>query len=373
MITSAPMMEGTCQTCIKQLIDAKELELAHPTQSASDQTTQEEAAQSQSTGERSFAQFQKASNNLKDWRAFKQNFREDKSMERQRFVLSATKPLGASKKEYQFQAKIAMYHQGRISRMNLPAASKLITIPIDSQTNDPTYFYNVVLTKIYSVFQPEIHDAAGQLPPFPASTKYNERYFYIATIGRPVVEITTDIVLEKFQASLVVEKFQGSLKTFELVFKADKYKNDHPQPKKATKTKKRSNKSNYREELSTSDEELDRISSEGELPARKKKKVEKKKPATKAIAIDSDTDKDNDPGPSIQTLIQTSPSHSSRPVVAKTNLCYESSLSDQFMGSIVWSPPKSLMPAIPSSSYETSAGEMCILHFFDHIIHITRD
>ena len=72
------MMEGTCQTCIKQLIDAKELELAHPTQSASDQTTQEEAAQSQSTGERSFAQFQKASNNLKDWRAVKQTFREDK-------------------------------------------------------------------------------------------------------------------------------------------------------------------------------------------------------------------------------------------------------------------------------------------------------
>ena len=223
------------------------------------------------------------------------------------------------------------------------------------------------------VFQPEIHDAAAQLPPFPARTEYNERYFYIATIGCPVVEITTDIVLEKFQASLVVEKFQGSLKTFELVFKADKYKNDHPQPKKATKTKKRSNKSNYREELSTSDEELDRISSEGELPARKKKKVEKKKLATEAIAIDSDTDKDNDPGPSIQTSIQTSPSHSSRPVVAKTNLCYETRLSDQFMGSIVCSPPKTLMPAIPSSSYETSAGEMCILHFFDHIIHITRD
>ena len=36
MITSAPMMEGTCQTCIKQLIDSKELELAHQTQSASD-------------------------------------------------------------------------------------------------------------------------------------------------------------------------------------------------------------------------------------------------------------------------------------------------------------------------------------------------
>ena len=80
------MMEGTCQTCIKQLIDAKELELAHPTQSASDRTTQEEAAQSQSTGERSFAQFQKASNNLKDWRAVKQNFREEKSMERQSVV-----------------------------------------------------------------------------------------------------------------------------------------------------------------------------------------------------------------------------------------------------------------------------------------------
>ena len=89
----------------------------------------------------------------------------------------------------------------------------------------------IVLTKIYSAFQPAIRDAAGQLPPFPASTKYNERYFYIATIGRPVVEITTDIVLENFQASLVVEKFQGSLKTFELVFKADKYKNDHPQPR----------------------------------------------------------------------------------------------------------------------------------------------
>ena len=92
-------------------------------------------------------------------------------MECQRFVLSSTKPLGASKKEYQFQAEIVVYHQGRISRMNLPAASKLITIPIDSQTNDPTYFYNLVLTKFYPVFQPEIHDAAGQLPPFPARTK----------------------------------------------------------------------------------------------------------------------------------------------------------------------------------------------------------
>ena len=76
MITSAPMIEGTCQTHIKQLIDSKELELAHQTQSASDRTNQEEAAQSQSTGDWSFAQFQKASNNLKDWRAVKKNFCE---------------------------------------------------------------------------------------------------------------------------------------------------------------------------------------------------------------------------------------------------------------------------------------------------------
>ena len=207
-------------------------------------------------------------------------------MERQSFVLSSTKPLVGSKKEYQFQAKIAMYHQGRISRMNLPAASKLITIPIGQpDARIPLRSITSVLSKIYLLFLPQIQDAAGQLPPFPESTKNNERYFYIATIGCPVVEITSDMVVEKFQGSLVVENFQGSLKTFELVFKVDKYKSDHTQPRKATKPKKQSKKSKYHEELSTPDEELDRISSEGELPARNKKKVKKKKPVTEAIAI----------------------------------------------------------------------------------------
>ena len=154
MITSALMMEGTCQTCIKQLIDSKYQELAVQTQIASKQTTEDKAPQTQSTGDWSFAQFQKSSNNPKDWRLVKQNFREDKSMERQRLVLSSTKSLVSSKKEYQFQAKIAMYHQGRISHMNLPAARELFTIPLDSQTQDPTSFYHLVLSKIYLLFLP---------------------------------------------------------------------------------------------------------------------------------------------------------------------------------------------------------------------------
>ena len=259
--------------------------------------------------------------------------------------------------------------------MNLPAASQLMKIPIDHQTDDPTSFYNLVLSQIHSFFKPAIQEAAAQLPPFPACTESNEKYFYITTITRPPVEITRN---------MVVEKFQGSLKTFELVFKADQYKNNHLPPRKATKPKKRSTKSKYREELSTSDEELDQTSPEADLPARKKKKVQKKKPATESVEIDSDTDEDQfktelptfplttspkrvQAGPSNQK----SPSLSSRPVVAKTNLCYETRLSDQFMGSIICSPPpsqKTPMPAIdPSLSYVTSSGEMCILPVF-HII-----
>ena len=78
------MMEGACQSCIKELIDSKTL--ADQAKIASESTTSQ-ASQSQSTGDCSLAQFQQASNTLQDWRAVKQNFREDKSMEQQCFVL----------------------------------------------------------------------------------------------------------------------------------------------------------------------------------------------------------------------------------------------------------------------------------------------
>ena len=110
MITSTPMMEGACQSCIKDLIDSKTL--ADQAKIANDQST-EAAPPSQSTGDRSFAQFQQANKNLKDWHAVKKNFREDKSMERQRFVLSSTKPGGSKQiaaREYEFYGRIAMYH-----------------------------------------------------------------------------------------------------------------------------------------------------------------------------------------------------------------------------------------------------------------------
>ena len=75
----------------------------------------------------------------------------------QHFVLSSTKPGGSKQiaaREYQFYGRIAMYHRGRITRMNLPAASQLMKIPIDPQTNDPTSFYNLVLSQIHSFFKP---------------------------------------------------------------------------------------------------------------------------------------------------------------------------------------------------------------------------
>ena len=99
------MMEGACQSCIKQLIESKTLADQAKIASVS---TAPQASQSQSTSEHSFSQFQQESNNLKDWRAFKQNFHEEKSMECQFFVLSSTKPVGQrlSERKYKFQAQI---------------------------------------------------------------------------------------------------------------------------------------------------------------------------------------------------------------------------------------------------------------------------
>lgn len=84
------MMEGACQSWIKQLIDLKNLD--NQTETASKSTTSK-ASQSQSTGVWSFGQFEQASNNLKDWRAVKTKFRECKYMVPQHCLSSSNKPV----------------------------------------------------------------------------------------------------------------------------------------------------------------------------------------------------------------------------------------------------------------------------------------
>ena len=154
-----------------------------------------------------------------------------------------------------------MYHQGKITHKNLPAVTQSVTIPIEPQTNDPTSFYHGVFSEFYYLFKKEIQEAASRLPPFPPSTESKKKYFYLSTITCAPVEITS---------KTVVNEFQGSLKTFELVFQAEKYESDHPPPRKSTKTKKKSKK--YAEVLSTSDEELYRTSSDADIHPKKKKK-----------------------------------------------------------------------------------------------------
>ncbi|EGG12353.1 uncharacterized protein MELLADRAFT_89125 [Melampsora larici-populina 98AG31] len=280
-------------------------------------------------GNHAFNNHISAVNKKKDSQALRNRFAAAKSQQRQGLsrlnqpALSSSSAsnqpkTSATQPSYTFNAKLAMYHHGRISRTFFPHHAAEIKMSITGVESDQVLWIKAC-REIFEQFSDEIQDIRHNIPTYPLF--FQSEYFYITSTTRPPVKITP----EKIKEHLSNARNNG----LELIFEAKK-KN----------AKKQNNPS-------TSEEELDSISSSESRVQKQAKKPKYNAPASSSAKISDDSSPETLELPSNILTIQDQ--HKKKPSVSSS--CQNQPSQDNLMG-----PPSFLPSSTKSSTFTLNNG-----------------